>query len=105
MIDVGIRQKNSGDRSVAQSSSCLTVRVQLRRGFDLSSQIGRCVDQEPAQKLFGVAADRDAGLRLLRNLACARGGAGRTGTVPLGQTAAGCAAENMDANQPTFRSN
>jgi len=56
-------------------------------------------------KGFGVAADCNVGLRLRRNLARARGDAVRTGTVPLGQTAAGCAAENMDANQPAFRSN
>src|ERR1700730_4783139 len=105
MIDVWVCQKNSGDRSVAQSSSCLTVRVQLRRGFDLLGQIGRCVNQETAVKGFGVAADCDTGLCLRGNFSRSRGDAVRTVTVQLGQTDAGCAAENMDPNQPEFRSN
>src|SRR4029077_1921640 len=73
--------------------------------FDLSSQIGRCVDQEPRLKIFRVAANRDAGLCLRSNFTCARGDAVCTGTIPLGQTAAGCTAENMDANQTESRSN
>jgi len=105
MIDIGIRQKNSGDRSIAGSGSCRTTRLQFRHAFDLPGQIGRCVNQETAVKGFGVAADCDTGLRLRGNFARARGDAVRTSTIPLGQTAARCAAENMDANQPAFRSN
>ena len=105
MIDVGIRQKNSGNRSVARSGSCRIIRLQLRHGFDLPGQIGRRVDQETASRGFRVAADPDAGLRLRDNFPAARGDAVRTGTIPLGQTAAGRAAENVDPNQPAFRSN
>jgi len=51
-------------------------------------------------KTFGLAADGDARLRPRRNLSGPRSGAVRAGTVPLWQAATGCAAENMDANQP-----
>jgi len=51
-------------------------------------------------KTFGVAADDDARLRLRCNLSGTRSRAVRAGTVPLWQAATGCAAENMDANQP-----
>src|SRR6266516_53365 len=105
MIDVGICQKNSCYRSVAWSGNCRTDRLQFRHAFDLPGQIGRCVNQETAPKGFGVAADCDTGLRLRGNFSRARGDAVLTSTIPLGQTAAGCAAENMDANQPAFRSN
>ena len=102
MIDVGICQKNARDGSVARRAA---PRVQLRHTFDLPGQIGRCVDKETAPKAFGVAADYDTGLRPRGNFARARRDAVRAGTIPLGQTAAGCAAENMDANQPALRSN
>src|ERR1043166_1782591 len=98
MIDIGICQKNSCDRSVARSRSCLTVRLQLRHAFDLPGHIGRSVDQETALNSFRVAADGDAGLRLRDNFPRARGDAVCTGTVPLRQATAGCAAENVNAN-------
>src|SRR5213592_2275790 len=98
MIDVGISQKNSCDGTVARR---LVAGLQSRQALELPRQIGRCVNQEPA---LGIAAGGDAGLRLWRNLACLRGDAVRTGTVPLRQTAAGCASENLDANQPKLRS-
>jgi len=43
-------------------------------------------------KTFRVAADGDAGLRLWRNLSSTRSRTIRTGTIPLWQAAAGCAA-------------
>jgi hypothetical protein len=49
---------------------------------------------------FRVAADGDAGLCLRRNFSGTRSGAIWAGTIPLWQTAAGCAAENVNANQP-----
>src|SRR5205823_10653771 len=88
-----------------RSGSCRIIRLQLRHGFDLPGQIGRRVYQETASRGFRVAADPDAGLRLRDNFPAARGDAVRTGTIPLGQTAAGRAAENVDPNQPEFRSN
>ena len=100
MIDVGVSQKNGSTRSVAGSGHFRTVRLQLRHVFDLARQIRRRVDQEPPPLVFRLTTDRDAGLRLPSNFARARSGAIRTGTVPLRQTAAGCAAENVDANQP-----
>ena len=78
--------------------------MQLRHTFDLPRQIRRCVDQKKTSIGFGVGADGDAGLRPRRNLSCARGDAVGTGTVPLRQATTGCAAENMDADQPEFRS-
>ena len=51
-------------------------------------------------KTFRIAADGDAGLGLRRNLSGPRSRAVRTGTIPLRQAAAGCAAQNMNANQP-----
>ena len=101
MIDVGICQKNSHDRTVARR---VAARLQLRDAFNLPGQIGRCVNQEPALNPFRVAANRDAGLRLQSDFSRARGDTVRTGTVPLRQATAGCAAENLDANQPEFRS-
>lgn len=97
MIDVGISQKNACDLTVAQLADA---RLQLRHAFNLPRQIGRCVDQEPALKLFRVAADGDTGLRLGGNFARARSDAVHTGTIPLRQATAGCAPENVDANQP-----
>ena len=97
MIDVGVSQKNGCNRTVAGR---VAARLQLRRVFDLARQIRRRVDQEPPPFVFRLTTDRDAGLRLRSNFARARSGAIRTGTVPLRQTAAGCAAENVDANQP-----
>ena len=99
MIDIGIGQKNACDRSVAEWSGA---RLQSRRAFDLSGQIRRRVDQPPALKFFRVGADRDARLRLRFNFSRARRGAVGTRTIPLRQAAAGCAAENMDPNQPKF---
>lgn len=97
MIDVGICQKNSCNWSVAGR---ITARLQPGHVFDLPGQIRRRVNQEPAVKTFGVAADGDARLRLGRNLSDTRSRAVRAGTVPLWQAAAGSAAENMNANQP-----
>ena len=89
MIDVGICQKNACNWSVARR---ITARLQPRHAFDLPGQIGRRVNQEPAVKTFGVATDSDARLRLWRNLSGTRSRTIRTGTVPLWQDAAGCAA-------------
>ncbi len=89
MIDIGIRQKNTRNRSVALR---ITARLQPRHTFDLPIQIRRRVDQKPAVKTFRVAANGDARLRLWRDLSGTRGCAVRTGTVPLWQAAAGCAA-------------
>src|SRR5882762_4761268 len=97
MVDVGIRQKNACNWSVAWR---ITARLQPWHAFDLPGQIRRCVNQEPAVKTFGVAADGDARLRLRCNLSGTRSRAVRAGTVPLWQAATGCAAENMNANQP-----
>src|SRR2546430_14761659 len=105
MIDVGVCQKNSCDRAVARSGVCRTAGLQLPRAFDLPRQIGGCVNQEPVLNPFGVAADSDAGLRLRRNFPNARGDTIGTGTVPLRQATAGCASENVDANQPELRGN
>jgi len=89
MIDVGICQKNACNWSVAWR---ITAGLQSRHAFDLPGQIRRRVDQKPAVKTFRVAADGDAGLRLWRNLSGTRSRTIRTGTVPLWQAAAGCAA-------------
>src|SRR4029453_10659962 len=97
MIDVGICQKNACNGSVARR---ITARLQPRHAFDLPGQIRRGVDQKPAGKTFGVAADNDARLRLWRNLSTTRGCAVRAGTIPLWQGHPGCAAQKMDANQP-----
>jgi hypothetical protein len=103
MIDVGIREENAGDRTVAQRNR---TRLQFRRALDLPRQIGRSIDQEPAPKAFGVAGDRDARLRLRRNFSGAGGVAVRAGTIPLWKPAAGCTSENTDANRSTLaRSN
>jgi hypothetical protein len=101
MIDVRICQKNSRDRTVPRR---VAPGVQLRHPFDLSRQIRRCIDEEPALNGSRVTSDSDAGLRLRGNFPRARGDAVRTGTVPLRQATAGCAAENMNANQPKLRS-
>ena len=99
MVDVGICQKNARNRSVAR---WISVRLQVRGAFDLPRQIRRCIDQEPALNVFGVAADGDAGLRLRSDFPSARGDTVRAGAIPLRQAAASCAAENVDANQPKF---
>jgi hypothetical protein len=96
MIDVSVRQKNACDRRVSRS---VAARLQRRGVFDLQWHIRRCVNQKPAPILFGISANSDAGLRLRRNFARSRGDAVRTRTIPLRQTATGCAAENTDANQ------
>src|SRR6266516_7601729 len=101
MLDVGVGQKNSYYRTVAQR---VAPGLQLRHSFNLSRQIRRCVDQEPALTGSRVTSDSDAGLRLRDNFPRARGDAVRTGTVPLRQATAGRAAENMNANQPKLRS-
>jgi len=97
MIDVGICQKNACDWSVAWR---VRMWLQGSLAFNLPGQIRRSVNQEPAPKVFGIAADSDARLCLRRNFSRARGDTICTGTVPLRQAAAGCAAENVDANQP-----
>jgi hypothetical protein len=97
MIDVAICQKNACNWSVAWR---ITAGLQPRHAFDLPGQIRRRVNQEPAVKTFGVAADGNARLRLWRNLAGTRSRAVRASTVPLWQAAAGCAAKDMDADQP-----
>ena len=51
-------------------------------------------------KTFRVAADGDARLGLRRNLSGTRSRTVRAHTIPLWQAAAGCAAQNMNANQP-----
>jgi hypothetical protein len=56
MIDVGIRQKNTCNWSVAWR---ITARLQPGHTFDLPVQIGRRVDQKPAVKTFGVPTDGD----------------------------------------------
>ena len=76
------------------------MRLQLRHAFDLPRQIRRCVDQEPALKIFRVAADGNARLRLRCDFPAACSDAVGACAVPLWQAAARCAAENMDANQP-----
>src|SRR5438046_779237 len=96
MIDVGSRQKNARNGTVARR---VAARLQLRRNLDLSRQIRRCIDQEPAPKAFGIAIDGDAPMSLRRNVARARSDAVCAGAIPLRQAAAGCAAENTDANQ------
>ena len=53
-------------------------------------------------KTFRITTDGDAGLGLRRNLSAARGDAVRARTIPLRETASGCAAENVDPNQPGF---
>ena len=55
-------------------------------------QVGRRVNEKPPVKTFGITADGNARLRLRRNLSGTRRCAVRTGTVPLWQAAAGCAA-------------
>ena len=101
MVHIGICQKNAGDGSVARR---IVARVQRRHGFDVTAQIRRRVDQPPTLRFFRISADRDARLRLRFNCSCACRGAVGTRTIPLRQAAAGRAAENMDANQPEFRS-
>ena len=103
MIDIGIREENAGDRTVAQRNR---TRLQFRRALDLPWQIWRSIDQEPVPKVFGVAGDGDARLRLRRNFSGARGDTVRAGTIPLRKPAAGCTSENTDANRSTLaRSN
>ena len=99
MIDVGICQKETCDWAIAWR---ISTRLQPRHAFDLPGQIGRRVNQKPAVKTFGVAADGDARLRLRCNLSRARSCAVRAGTIPLRQAAAGRAAEDMDPNQPNL---
>ena len=95
MIQIGIGEKDARDRAVAQR---VALRLQLRTAFYLSRQVRRSIDQEPASI---VAADRDARLRLRRNLLVARGDAVRAGTVPLRQATTRRAPENTDANRIT----
>ena len=103
MIDIGIREENASDRTVAQRN---TTRLQFRRALDLPWQIGRSIDQEPAPKAFGVAGNRDARLRLRCKFSGTRGAAVRAGTIPLRKAAAGRTSENTDANRSTLaRSN
>src|SRR6266480_917295 len=97
MIDIRIRQENACNRTVARR---VAARLQLRHDFDLPWQIRRCIDQEPALKVFGVAIDGDARLCLRRNFAGPRGDAVCASIIPLRQAAAGRAAKNTDANQP-----
>jgi hypothetical protein len=78
MIDIGIREENASDRTVAQRN---TTRLQFRGALDLPRQIGRSIDQEPA---IIVAGNGDARLRLRRNFSGARGDAVRACTIPLG---------------------
>ena len=95
MIQIGISEKNARDRAVAQR---VASRLQLRTAFYLSRQVRRSIDQEPASI---VAADRDARLRLRRNLLVARGDAVRAGTIPLRQATTRRTPENTDANRFT----
>src|SRR4030095_6151551 len=97
MIDVGICQKNACNGSVARR---ITARLQPRHAFDLPGQIRRGVDQKPAVKTFGVAADNDARLRLWRNLSTTRGCAVRAGTIPLWQATPRRAVLDIGAEQP-----
>ena len=100
MIDIGIREENASDRTVAQRN---TTRLQFRRALDLPRQIRRSINQEPA---IIVPGNRDARLHLRRNFSGARGGAVRAGTIPLRKAAAGRTSENTDANRSTLaRSN
>jgi hypothetical protein len=103
MIDVGVREENAGDWTVARRNA---PRLQFRRTLDLPRQVGRSIDQEPAPKAFGVAGNRDTRLRLRRNCSGARGAAVRADTIPLRKATPGRTSENTDANRSTLaRSN
>jgi hypothetical protein len=93
VIEIGIGQKNAGDRAVARRTA---PRLQFGRAFDLSGQVRRSVNQEPASI---VAADRDARLRLRCNFAGARRQTIGTGAIPLRQAATRRAPENPEANR------
>jgi hypothetical protein len=100
VIDIGIREENASDRTVAERHP---TRLQCRRALDLPRQIGRSIDQEPAIILAG---NRDARLRLRGNFSGARGAAVCAGTIPLRKAAAGRTSEKTDANRSTLaRSN
>src|ERR1700733_11010007 len=98
MIEVGIGQKDTRDWTITGG---ILSRLELRRAFDLSRQIWRGIDQEPAFGTIG-AGKGDARLRLRGNFPGTSGDAICTGTVPLWEAAAGCAPKNTDANRSTL---
>ena len=99
MIDIGICEEERR-RLDCCAAELPDVAAAIAGAFDLPRQIGRSVDQEPAPKVFGVAANGDARLRLRCNFSAARSDAIGAGAIPLRQAAARRAAENTDANQP-----
>ena len=98
MIDIGISQEDTRDRAVTGG---ILAGLQLWRAFDLSRQIRRGIDQEPAFGGVG-AAKGDARLRLRGNFPGTSGDAICAGTIPLWEAAAGCAPKNTDANRSTL---
>ncbi len=91
-VDLAIGQDHAGNRTVAE----LTILgMQLRRGSELLAQIGRGVDEKPVR---AVAAHRDRGLRAPEVwLLASRRPANRTSAIPLRYAAAGCGAQDDDA--------
>ena len=97
MIQIGIGEKNARDRAVAQPRM-LSGRLQLRSAFDLSRQVRRSIDQEPA---LIVGANRNTRLRLRRNSTAPDREAVGACAIPLRQATARRTPENPDANRST----
>lgn len=91
VIEIGIGERDAGDRRMAHILS----RMQLRRGFDLRTQVWRCAQQEPQKRVFG---DRNLGLAARRAME-RTGSYGATigaGTVPLRKRSSGRRTKNLD---------
>ena len=92
-VDVAVGQHHRGDGGRAQSGGGL----ERRRGLDLLTEVGRGVDDHPA---LTVRREGDRGLRRgqSRLVARPRPPAGRAGSVPLREAAAGRGAEDAQAH-------
>ena len=87
VIDIGIGERDTGYGRVARRPLRRLARMQLRRGFDLEAQVGRCPEQEPKD---GVLGERNLGLgaRLAVEGAGSYGATIMAGTIPLRKCAA-----------------
>jgi hypothetical protein len=93
MVEIGVGQHHPGDWRLAHA----VARMQFRRGFDLSAQIGRRAQQKPGA---AIRRDRNLGLgaRLAVEGAAPYSATVGAGTVPLGKRASGRGTENLDSH-------
>lgn len=93
MVEIGVGERYAGNRRMAQTSS----RVQLRSGFDLSSQVRGCSQKEPG---VVILRDRNLGLAARLSVECAgaHSAAIGAGAVPLRKCAPSCGTENLDSH-------